>query len=92
MAGLAAVGSGAGAAGLLPGAVAAEQRRPPTGTAGIALVVPGFATVGAVIMTRHRSHVIGRLFLGLSAIIALGSFSTDYAIRAYLTGGCQPAN
>jgi hypothetical protein len=51
------------------------------------LVVPGFATVGAIIMTRHRGHVIGRLFLGLSAIIALGSFSTDYAIRAYLTGG-----
>ena len=51
------------------------------------LVVPGFATVGAVIMTRHRGHVIGWLFLGLSAIIALGSFSADYAIRAYLTGG-----
>jgi hypothetical protein len=51
------------------------------------LVVPGFATVGAVIMTRHRGHVIGWLFLGLSALIALGSFCSDYAIRGYLTGG-----
>jgi hypothetical protein len=51
------------------------------------LVVPGFATVGAVIMTRHRGHVIGWLFLGLSVLIALGSFCSDYAIRGYLTGG-----
>jgi hypothetical protein len=51
------------------------------------LVVPGFATLGAVIMTRHRGHVIGWLFLGLSALIALGGFCSDYAIRGYLTGG-----
>ena len=51
------------------------------------LVVPGFATVGAVIMTRHRGHVVGWLFLGLSAVVVLGTFSSDYAIRGYLTGG-----
>jgi hypothetical protein len=51
------------------------------------LVVPGFATVGAVIMTRHRGHVIGWLFLGLSVVIVVGSFCSDYAIRGYLTGG-----
>jgi hypothetical protein len=62
---------------------AVRPQEPPV----LRLVVPGFATVGAVIMTRHRGHVIGWLFLGLSALIALGSFCSDYAIRGYLTGG-----
>jgi hypothetical protein len=50
------------------------------------LLVPGFATVGAIIVARHRGHVVGWLFLGLSAVVALGSFSADYAIRARLSG------
>jgi len=50
------------------------------------LVVPGFATVGAIVVARHRGHIVGWLFLGLAAVTALGSFSEAYAIRAYLTG------
>jgi hypothetical protein len=50
------------------------------------LLVPGFATVGAIVVARHRGHVVGWLFLGLAAVTALGGFCEAYAIRAYLTG------
>jgi hypothetical protein len=50
------------------------------------LAVPGFATVGAIVVARHRGHVIGWLFLGLAAMTALSGFSEAFAIRAYLTG------
>lgn len=45
------------------------------------LLVPGFATVGAIVVARHRGHVIGWLFLGLAAVTAVGSFCEAYAIR-----------
>jgi hypothetical protein len=50
------------------------------------LLVPGFATVGAIVVARHRGHIVGWLFLGLAAVTALGGFCEAYAIRAYLTG------
>jgi hypothetical protein len=39
---------------------AVRPQEPPA----LLLVVPGFATVGAVIMMRHRGHVVGWLLLG----------------------------
>jgi hypothetical protein len=50
------------------------------------LLVPGFATVGAIVVTRHRGHVVGWLFLAIAAATALGGFCEAYAMRAYLTG------
>jgi hypothetical protein len=50
------------------------------------LVVPGFATVGAIVVARRRGHVVGWLFLGLAAITALSGFCEASAIRAYQTG------
>jgi hypothetical protein len=58
----------------------------PQSSSPLPLAVPGFATVGAILVARHRGHVVGWLFLGLAAVTALGSFSEAYAIRAYLTG------
>jgi hypothetical protein len=50
------------------------------------LLVPGFATVGAIVVARHRGHLVGWLFLGLAVITALGGLAEAYAIRAHLTG------
>jgi hypothetical protein len=50
------------------------------------LLVPGFVTVGAIVVARHRGHVIGWLFLAIAAVTSLGGFCEAYAIRAYLTG------
>jgi hypothetical protein len=50
------------------------------------LLVPGFVTVGAIVVARHRGHLVGWLFLGLAAITALGGLAEAYAIRAHLTG------
>jgi hypothetical protein len=50
------------------------------------LLVAGFATVGAIVVARHRSHVVGWLFLAIAATTTLGGFCEAYAIRAYLTG------
>jgi len=58
----------------------------PQSSSPLPLAVPGFATVGAILVARHRGHVVGWLFLGLAAVTALGSFSEAYAIRAYPTG------
>ena len=52
----------------------------------VALLVPGFATVGAVVVARHRGQVVGWLFLAMAAATALGGFCEAYAIRAQLTG------
>jgi hypothetical protein len=52
----------------------------------VALLVPGFATVGAIVVARHRGQVVGWLFLSLAAATALGGFCEAYAIRAYMTG------
>jgi hypothetical protein len=50
------------------------------------LLVPGFATVGAIVVARHRGHAVGWLFLAIAAATSLGGFCEAYAIRAYLTG------
>jgi hypothetical protein len=52
----------------------------------VALLVPGFATVGAVVVARHRGQVVGWLFLSLAGATALSGVCEAYAIRAYLTG------
>jgi hypothetical protein len=52
----------------------------------VALLVPGFATVGAIVVGRHRGHVVGWLFLAIAAATALSGFCEAYAIQAYLTG------
>ena len=46
-------------------------------------LVPGFATVGALIAAR-RANTVGWLFLGLGSIAALHAFSMAYAERDYL--------
>jgi hypothetical protein len=43
-------------------------------------VVPGFATVGALIAAR-RANTVGWLFLGLGFVAALHAFSMAYAQR-----------
>jgi hypothetical protein len=52
----------------------------------VALLVPGFATVGAIVVARHRGEVVGWLFLALAGATALGGVCEAYAIRAQLTG------
>ncbi len=43
-------------------------------------IVPGFATVGAVIAAR-RANTVGWLFVGLGLVAALQAFSMAYAAR-----------
>jgi hypothetical protein len=81
-----AVGAGDGAAGRNRGAMAGGQHGASAELLAAPLLVPGFATVGAIVVARHRGHVVGWLFLGLAAVTALGGFCEAYAIRAYLTG------
>jgi hypothetical protein len=55
-------------------------------------IVPGFATVGAVIAAR-RANRVGWLFLGLGFVAALHAFSMAYAARDGLIGpGALPAS
>ena len=56
------------------------------------LVVPGFATVGAVIMTRHRGQVIGRLFLGSAPSSPWAASAPTTPSARTSSGGCQPAS
>jgi hypothetical protein len=56
-----------------------------------AFLVPGFATVGAVVAARRR-NTIGWLFLGVAMVAAVGAFSAEYAVRAVVTApGSLPA-
>jgi hypothetical protein len=56
-----------------------------------AFLVPGFATVGAVVAARRR-NTIGWLFLGVAMVAAVGAFSAEYAVRAVVTSpGSLPA-
>jgi hypothetical protein len=54
-------------------------------------IVPGFATVGAVIAAR-RANTVGWLFVGLGFVAALQAFSMAYGARDQLIGpGALPA-
>ena len=54
-------------------------------------IVPGFATVGAVIAAR-RANTVGWLFVGLGFVAALHAFSMAYGARDRLIGpGALPA-
>jgi len=54
-------------------------------------IVPGFATVGAVIAAR-RANTVGWLFLGLGFVAALQAFSMAYGAKDRLSGpGALPA-
>jgi hypothetical protein len=56
-----------------------------------ALLVPGFATVGAVVAAR-RGNTIGWLFLGVALVAATGALCVEYALRARVTApGSLPA-
>jgi hypothetical protein len=56
-----------------------------------AVLVPGFATVGAVVAARRR-NTIGWLFLGVALVAATGALSGEYALRARVTApGSLPA-
>ena len=48
-------------------------------------VVPGFATVGAVVAARHPRHRIGWLFLGMALVAATAALTFEYALRAVVT-------
>ena len=54
-------------------------------------IVPGFATVGAVIAAR-RANTVGWLFVGLGFVAALQAFSMAYGARDRLISpGALPA-
>jgi hypothetical protein len=56
-----------------------------------AFLVPGFATVGAVVAARRHNR-IGWLFLGVALVAAVGAFSAEYAVRTVVTApGSLPA-
>jgi hypothetical protein len=56
-----------------------------------AFLVPGFATVGAVVAAR-RHNTIGWLFLGVALVAAMGAFSAEYAVRTVVAApGSLPA-
>jgi hypothetical protein len=48
----------------------------------IALVVLGYAVIGALIVNTHRSHVIGWMFCGAALSFGFSSFAGQYAILA----------
>jgi hypothetical protein len=50
-------------------------------------LAPGFATVGAVVLSRRTGHVVGWLFLGIGIAAGLLGFSWAYAVQAHLAGG-----
>ena len=56
-----------------------------------AFLVPGFATVGAVVAARRR-NTIGWLFLAVALVAATGALCAEYALRARVTApGSLPA-
>jgi hypothetical protein len=56
-----------------------------------AFLVPGFATVGALVAARRR-NTIGWLFLGVALVAATGALCAEYALRARVTApGSLPA-
>jgi hypothetical protein len=56
-----------------------------------AFLVPGFATVGALVAAR-RHNTIGWLFLGVALVAATGALCAEYALRARVTApGSLPA-
>ena len=48
----------------------------------LALVVLGYAVIGALIVNTHRSHVIGWMFCGAALSFGFSSFAGQYAIEA----------
>ena len=49
------------------------------------VIVPGFATVGAVVAARHRGRGIGWWFLALALCAAVREGVSQYAVRALIT-------
>ena len=52
----------------------------------LALVVLGYAVIGALIVNTHRSHVIGWMFCGAALSFGFSSFAGQYAIQALVVG------
>src|SRR3954468_6948983 len=48
----------------------------------VALVVLGYAVIGALIVNTHRSHVIGWMFCAAALSFGFSSFAGQYAIQA----------
>jgi two-component system NarL family sensor kinase len=56
------------------------------------MLVPGFATVGAVVASRRRGLGIGWWFLALALCVAVDEVASQYAVRALITApGSLPA-
>jgi two-component system NarL family sensor kinase len=56
------------------------------------VMVPGFATVGAVVASRRRGMGIGWWFLALALCVAVEEVASQYAVRALITApGSLPA-
>jgi two-component system, NarL family, sensor kinase len=56
------------------------------------VLVPGFATVGAVVASRRRGMGIGWWFLALALCVAVVEVASQYAVRALITApGSLPA-
>jgi two-component system, NarL family, sensor kinase len=49
------------------------------------VIVPGFATVGAVVAARRRGRGIGCWFLALALCVAVREGASQYAVRALIT-------
>jgi signal transduction histidine kinase len=49
------------------------------------VIVPGFATVGAVVASRHRGRGIGWWFLALALCAAVREGASQYAVRTLIT-------
>src|SRR5829696_7911868 len=49
------------------------------------MLVPGFATVGAVVASRRRGMGIGWWFLALALCVAVDEVASQYAVRALIT-------
>jgi MFS family permease len=56
------------------------------------VIVPGFATVGAVVASRRRGRGIGWWFLALALCVAVVEVASQYAVHALITApGSLPA-
>jgi signal transduction histidine kinase len=56
------------------------------------MLVPGFATVGAVVASRRRGMGIGWWFLALALCVVVDEVASQYAVRALITApGSLPA-
>jgi hypothetical protein len=85
------------AVGLIAGALWLSARGPGEqsglfGAVTMGLVTVGFSTVGALVVSRHPSNLIGWIFSGVGLISAANGFAEAYARRAFVVAPGSLAN